>query len=235
MSNKIAVITALSGTREKLYDPKIVFPNTDYFAFVDTPQSNIKIWQQKPLLHFSNDIKFSGRRNAKIYKIIPHLFLPQYEYHFWVDASHELIMNPDEVITKYIQESEISVFKHTQRNCAYSESVIINELGYDHKENVDRQVEFYRAQGFPDNYGLYELPVSIRKNTLSTQQFNLMWYEQISRFSSRDQISFPYCLWKCGIVPKILPGGANGYNSSGTIGNNDIMPQTRNHVSSGPG
>jgi hypothetical protein len=234
MSNKIAILTALSGTREKLHDPKTIFPNADYFAFVDAPQE-AAAWQQRPLLHFSNDIKFAGRRNAKIYKVMPHLFLPGYDYYFWVDVSHEVVMNPDLVIENYMKDSEIGVFKHTQRNCAYSEAVIINELGYDHKENVDKQVELYRSQGFPDNFGLYELPVSIRKNTPTTQLFNMMWFEQICKYSSRDQISFPYCLWKTGIVPKILPGWANGYNAAGTIGNNAIMPQTRNHVSSGPG
>ncbi len=234
MSNKIAILTALSGTREKLHDPKTVFSNADYFAFVDTPQE-AKSWQQKPLLHFSNDSKYAGRRNAKIYKIMPHLFLPDYQFYFWVDVSHEVIMNPDLIIENYMKDSEIAVFKHTQRNCAYNEAVVINDLGYDHKDNVDRQIAFYRSQGFPDNYGLYELPVSIRKNTPQTQLFNLMWWDQISRYSSRDQISFPFCLWKTGIVPKILDGYANGYNASGTIGNNAIMPQIRQHVSSGPG
>lgn len=231
---KIAILTALSGTREKLHDPKTVFPNADYFAFVDTHQ-DVAVWQQRPLVHFSNDIRFSGRRNAKIYKIMPDLFLPGYDYYFWVDVSHEVVMDPEVVINTYMKNAEIGVFKHTQRNCAYSESVIINELGYDHKENVDRQVEFYRSQGFPDNYGLFELPVSIRRNTHQTQLFNLMWWEQICKYSSRDQISFPYCLWKSGITPTILPGFANGYNASGSIGNNAIMPQTHQHVSSGPG
>jgi hypothetical protein len=232
--NKIAIVTALSGTREKLHGPRLTFLNADYYAFTESVDQNVGIWKQKPLLHFTNDTKYSGRRNAKIYKIMPHLFIPGYDYYFWVDVSHEVVMNPEEVIETHLKNSDIAVFKHTQRNCAYEEAKVINELNYDHKDNVDRQVEFYKSQGFPGNYGLYELPVSIRRNTKETQIFNMMWWEQICRYSSRDQISFPYCLWKTGIVPNVLPGFANGYNASGSIGNNDIMPQIRNHVSSGP-
>ena len=34
--NKIVVITALSGNKERLRDPQIVFPGVDYVAFVDS-------------------------------------------------------------------------------------------------------------------------------------------------------------------------------------------------------
>lgn len=234
MSNKIAIITALAGNKEKLHDPRLTFLNADYFAFVDNIDQNVGVWNQKPLLHFSQDSKYANRRNAKIYKIMPHLFLPEYEYYFWVDVSHEVIMDPEEVIENYLKDSDVGVFKHTQRNCAYEEAKIINELDYDHRTNIDNQVNTYKSQGFPENYGLYELPVSIRRNTKNTKIMNLMWWDQICQFSSRDQISFPYCLWKTGISPAVLPGFANGYNKEGNIGNNDIMPQIRNHVSSGP-
>ena len=235
MSNKIAILTALSGTREKLVDPRNTFLNADYFAFTDNISQDVGIWKQIPLLHFSNDSRFAARRNAKIYKILPHLFLPNYEYYIWHDVSHSLVADPEEVCEKYLRDSDIAVFKHTQRDCAYAEANIINELNYDHRESVDSQVSFYKSQGFPENYGLYELPVSIRRNTKSTQVFNQMWYEQINRFSSRDQISFPYCLWKTGINPVIMPGFANGRNSDGSLGMNPILPQIREHVSSGPG
>ena len=77
-------------------------------------------------------------------------------------------------------------------------------------------------ENFPKKYGLYELPVIIRKNTEKIKKLNLRWWEQICRFSSRDQISMPYVLWKTNVDIKILPGFANG----GLLKNN-IMPQVR--------
>lgn len=230
--NKIAVITALSGNRERLYDPCIVFPGVDYFAFVDI-QQDVKVWKQLPLIDFTYDNKYKNRRNAKIYKIIPHLFFPQHEIHIWHDVSHELIKDPFEVIETYLKNKDIALFKHTQRNCIYEESKILNELGYDHKENIDRQVQYYKECGMPENFGLFELPVSIRKNTSKIQAMNLAWFEQICRFSSRDQVSLPFCMWKHGITPEILPGYANGYLKNNMMVTNDILPQVRIHVSSG--
>jgi hypothetical protein len=234
MMNKICVITALSGNKERLYDPGIVFPNVDYYAFVDTYNPECKVWKQKILPDFTIDIRYKNRRNSKIIKILPHLFVPDYSVYFWTDVSHELIMNPEEVIDTYLKDKDIALFKHTTRNCIYEEAKELIKLGYDVQENIERAVQFYKGNGYPANNGLYELPVSVRKNSDKIQEMNLAWWEIICRFSSRDQISLPYVLWSHGIDVSMLPGRANGHNSDGSIGCNNILKQVRQHVSSGP-
>jgi hypothetical protein len=164
MKYKIAVITSVCGLEVSVKDPAIAFDGVDYFAFVDKPH-NFKVWKEIKSLDFSTDQKYKGRRNAKIYKVLPQMFLPDYDYWFWVDSTHELIMNPIEVIENYLVDSEIGLWNHTTRNCVYDESNIVNQLGYDHSHLLDSQVNFYKSEGYPSNNGLYELPVSIRKNT----------------------------------------------------------------------
>jgi hypothetical protein len=229
--NDVVVITALSGNREKLRDPKIVFPGVDYVAFVDVKQDT-SIWEQRPLLDFTFDNKYKNRRNAKIYKILPHLFFPNHKVHIWHDVSHGLVRNPIEVIS-LMGNSDVGVFKHSQRNCIYQEANVLKELNYDYPELIDAQISHYKSLGYPENNGLYELPVSVRRNTERVQKMNLKWFEIISKFSSRDQISFPVCLWQLGINPFIFDGRANGHNPDGSIGCNNILPQIYQHVSSG--
>ena len=180
------------------------------------------MWEQRVALDFTLDDRFNGRRNAKIYKVMPQMFLPDYDYWFWVDSTHSVIIHPKEIIEKYLGDSEIGLWKHTDRDCAYSEANIIKNLNYDHIDLVDRQIEYYKSVGYPVNNGLYELPVSIRKNTDKIKILNMRWWEQICRYSSRDQISMPFVLWKTGIQPKLLPGYANG-----GLNANPIMPQVR--------
>lgn len=219
--NKIAVLTSVCDLNTPLKDPSNVFKNVDYIAFVDKLHGS-NVWKEKIALDFTLDEKYRGRRNAKIYKVMPQMFLPEYDYWFWVDSTHELIMDPKEVIEKYLGDSEIGLWRHTTRDCAYQEAEIINQLNYDHKELVDNQINYYKSLGYPENNGLYELPVSIRKNTDNIKILNMRWWEQICRFSSRDQISMPFVLWKTGIEPKILPGWANN-----GLHQNPIMPQVR--------
>lgn len=213
---KIAVVTSSIGSN-KLLDP-IPFEGVDYHAFIDDNTANDK-WTIHPVIDFSSDPIYKNRRNAKVYKILPFTFLPEYDYYFWVDSTHILEKNPFEVIDKYLIDSDVAVFKHPERNCIYSEGKIVVDIKYDHPNLVEDQLDFYRDIGYPENNGLYELPVRVQRNTELTRRMGWMWWEQICMFSSRDQISFPFVCNQLGIKPSILPGRAN------TIRGNDIMPQ----------
>ena len=213
---KIAVVTSSIGTN-KLVNP-ILFDGVDYHAFTDYEDANSS-WTIHPVIDFSSDPQFKNRRNAKVYKIIPSAFLPDYDYYFWVDSTHRLETDPKEVIEKYLSDSDIAVFKHSSQNCLYAEGNAVKKLRYDHSNLVEDQLDFYRDMSYPENNGLYELPVRVQRNTPLTQRMGWMWWEQICMFSSRDQISFPFVCHQLGIVPNILPGKAN------TIRGNAIMPQ----------
>lgn len=231
---KIAIVTALTGNYEHLVNPVVIHKNVDYHAFVDKDWPQATAWQQHPLYHYSSDPRFAPRRNAKPYKLNPFAFLQDYDMYIWVDVSHDVVANPFQIYDNYLKTSDMACFKHTARNCVYDEAKIIKELDYDHHDLVDAQMNYYRQKNFPTNFGLFEMSTFIMKDTNKTRIVSMKWMEQISKFSSRDQLSFPFCAWETGLDIKVLPGFANGFNSRGTIGNNDLMPQTRQHTSSGP-
>ena len=213
---KIAVVTSSIGSN-KLLDP-IPFDGVDYHAFIDYKDTKTT-WITHPIIDFSLDCKFKNRRNAKIYKILPFVFLPDYDYYFWVDCTHRLESNPIEVINKYLSDTDIAVFKHDQRDCIYTEGKLVMDIRFDHLNLVEDQLSFYRDMCYPESNGLYELPARVQRNTELTQRMGWMWWEQICMFSSRDQISFPFVCHQLGIKPSIFPGKAN------TIRGNTIMPQ----------
>lgn len=229
--NKIAILTAISGHRDRLSIPTVIHNNADYYAFVDEPTDEvIGPWKQMKIHPFTNDEKFSNRRKAKPYKIMPELFVSGYDYYFWADATHDVVENPQTIVDNYLKDNCIAIFRHNQRNCAYDEANEILKLNYDHLNNVTGQMKEYQKFEFPYNFGLFELPVIVRRNCFETTTLNLMWWEQICKFSSRDQISFPFCLWRTNIKYIVLPGFSNGINpKTNNIGYNDLIPQTRHH------
>ena len=228
---KIAIITALCGDREKLCNPPVIHQNADYFAFVDNKIEGT-IWNQKETLNFTIDTRYKNRRNAKIYKILPFLFVPNYDYYIWHDVSHAVVENPETICTKYMEDNSFGFFKHTARNCVYQEAEELLKLGYDHTENIKRQMASYRNDGYPDNNGLFELSAFVLKNTKDVQETCLTWWELICRYASRDQLSLPYSLWKNKVTNQVavFPGFSNGINSRGTWGNNTLIPQVRAHA-----
>lgn len=213
---KIAVVTSSIGTNNLLKPTP--FKGVDYHAFVDNVDQDTE-WIKHPIVDFSSDPRYKNRRNAKVYKILPFAFLPDYDYYFWVDSTHILESDPYEVIDKYLNTSDVAVFKHPGQNCLYDEGREVIKINFDHKNLVEDQLSFYKDMGYPEKNGLYELPVRVQRNTELTQRMGWMWWEQICMFSSRDQISFPFVCHQLGIKPSILPGQAN------TIRGNKIMPQ----------
>ncbi len=68
--------------------------------------------------------------------------------------------------------------------------------GYlDSQENIFQQKTYYQNQGFPKNYNLFAMGNHIKQVNNKNIIFGLKWWEHITKFSSRDQCSFPYCLW----------------------------------------
>ena len=114
---KIAIITSLCGLQTKLKDPSTKFAGVDYIAFVDHIHDGCDTWEQRLSLDFTLDVEYNGRRNAKIYKVMPQMFLPEYDYWFWVDSTHEVIVDPKTIINQYLGDSDIALWKHTDRDC----------------------------------------------------------------------------------------------------------------------
>ena len=71
------------------------------------------------------------------------------------------------------------------------------KLKKDTKENVDRQLNAYRKEGFPEHYGLPQTCILLRyHNEESCIKLMETWWEQLEKYSHRDQLSFNYALWK---------------------------------------
>ena len=218
---KIAVLTSSVGATLPA-EVNVKYDSADYFAFVEEELIEDSIWSPMPLRIFSIDREYANRRNAKIYKILPHLFVPGYDYYIWIDSTHAVMMDPKDIVEKYLKDSDIALFKHPERNCVYAEGNIIQGIKFDKGYHVQSQMSFYQSRSYPEENGLYELPCRIQRNSLEIQELMLTWWEIICKYSSRDQLSLPFAMDMHNIKPTIMPGRANG------IMQNEILPQVTN-------
>jgi len=222
---KIAVVTASVGA-DLPVESANPFEGVDYHAFVDftsgLERPTESMWKFHPVPQWTTDRTYTNRRHAKIFKVLPHLFLPGYDYYIWIDSTHMVAMDPKQIIEMYLKDADIALFKHPERNCVYREADIILATKFDKGYNVQSQMNFYKSCGYAEEVGLYELPCRIQRNTPQIQALMLTWWELICKYSSRDQLSLPFALTAHRITPAIMPGNANG------IMRNSILPQVRN-------
>lgn len=227
---KIAVITSVTGLKNsKILDPisnNFSIPGqVDYYAFVDR-EHDCKIWKQIDLPKYNLiDTEYADRRNAKLPKVLGSLLVPGYDYYIWHDHHCELVVKPEDVIKKYLDDADIAVFKHPHRNCVYDEIEIVQHYGVDHAKNLIEIKYFFDSNSYPRRAGLYELTSFVYRNSPKMQTAMLSWWQLICKFSSRDQISFPYIVKTHNLKCNIMPGSGLAY-----AGNNKIIPEIRNKI-----
>ena len=168
-----------------------------------------------------------NNRNAKRFKVLPHRYLQDYEYSVFIDGNMDVRGNLDELIDKYLSNSNVAFFSHNNnkldaRNCAYKEAQTILDLGsknmeltpgrgmLNYKDNpklIVNQFDKYAKLGYPEHNGLITGMVILRrhneKNCIETMED---WWKEIKYNSKRDQLSFNYCAWKNNLKFNYIEG-----------------------------
>jgi hypothetical protein len=152
------------------------------------------------------------RQLSRLGKMCPHLFFSRYEWAIYIDNGAELRCSPLDIIQQ-LQTDYLGIpppgrylFKHRMRECAYREArVCLKRLKISRKD-YRQQISQYKAEGFPENHGLYVNTVMIqRMGDPFTDRINEAWFEHYLNVSSRDQISLPYIMWKFAYPERALP------------------------------
>lgn len=194
--NKKVVYTCIIGGYDSLSEPKYITDGFDYICFTDDKSLKSDIWEIRPLPKETENL--SQVKKQRYVKINPHLFLKEYDLSIWVDGNVVLKGDLNKFVKKYINDkSSIYVPKHPQRNCIYLESTVVGRMGKDKKEVMKPQMDRYKKEGFPQNYGLLQSNILLRKHN-NEDCIKLMeeWFNEVKKGSHRDQLSFNYVSWK---------------------------------------
>lgn len=193
---KICVYTCILNDYDKLIEPFIVSKGIDYICFTNTEIVS-KNWK---CIKINLDKDLTISKNCRKYKILPHLFLKDYDLSIWIDGNILIKDNLYSFINTYIQ-NKITVFNHNstidKRNCIYEEYKAINKLKKDKSGLASIQIFKYRSENYPENNGLLCSGILIRKHN-DKEIIKLMeeWWNEVKNFSHRDQLSFNYVVWK---------------------------------------
>jgi len=195
INNKLLVYTALFGDYDDLIDPKEKYEGCDFICFTDQHHLTSDIWDIKLIEKCDLPPNLMNRK----YKILPHLYLSKYEQSLYLDANIMVLKNPLELANKYLIEYDIAMPKHFERNCLYEEAKECVILGKSKFGQTIKQIGEYQKKGFPQNYGLGENNILLRKHN-SENVIKLMndWWNELLTHTHRDQLSFAYVLWKNG-------------------------------------
>jgi len=201
-SLKKVVYTILIGNYDNIH-PIIKENGYDYFMITDQNFEN-KTDINWTILNIDKKIKFKNKKDLikkqRFYKTHPHLFFPNYNLSIYIDATYEIKGKLDDFLLRILTpKSNIYLLEHPDRNSINNEFDAVVFSKRELINVVDIIKNRYKLEKFPDNNGLAETCLIVRKhNESNCKKFMELWFQEIKQNSHRDQLSFNYILWKTG-------------------------------------
>ena len=207
---RYVVYTCILGPYNGLL-PQPQFPDVDYICFTDQKFKS-RHWKIIQIPSSTDPARESRRA-----KILPHLFLEDYEYSMYIDGNCIILKNPIPLILSALKNYTMAHFDHKHssdsRGCIYKEHLAIidiyNKSGRlkDDFEVMQKQIQIFKKEGYPENFGLIKGTVLIRKhNDSKLKQIMEEWWNIVQTGSKRDQLSFNYVAWKNNFKSLYLNG-----------------------------
>jgi len=193
--SKLAVYTCIAGDYDELLPP-ITEAGVDYFCFTDRAFHRDVGWKILPLPAAAGD-DFLASRFVKMH---PHVLFPDYSYSVYVDGNIQIKSPLMSLVCDAMDRGAVAMYRHSFRNCIYSEAKECAALGYEWLWRIDQQMAAYLEKGFPSQSGLFEANVIIRSNHAPCA-IKLMeaWWEELTHGVRRDQLSLGFLSWHHGV------------------------------------
>ena len=146
---------------------------------------------------------------SNLVKLLVHRLFPTARYSVYIDGKVTLRIDPAVLIDAMLLQHRrpYAIAAHPARQNAWDEGEASKEHKAQYSEMIDKQVLFYEQEGFPLDYQQYDsrqggligiatdVPESntiIREHNSLTNLFSCIWFNEVVRFSQREQVSFGY-------------------------------------------
>jgi hypothetical protein len=188
---KRVVYTCISNDYEELKEIEQKNPKIDYICFTDNDNLRSDTWEVRKIPEWV----FCTCQLSKIQryiKIMPHLFLDEYDVSLYIDGSMKLVRDIAEMFDAFVN-ADFVVPYHPYRNCIYDEGDVIIKHKIDEPGIVNRQLNYYKMNDFPPRQGLIQSGFLYRRHN-KLRDFSHAWWKEVFFFSHRDQLSFNYAV-----------------------------------------
>ena len=197
---KILVYSAIAGSYDNPQEHTFINKEWDYRLYTDQDIDKKKkkecLWD---IVRIKNEEGSDPNRTAKEYKILPHRFIRDYDYSIWIDGNIKIIgPHLNRMFYDFLgSEKILGISQHPTRSSVGEEIDTCLKLKKDSAHKITTWKQTLENENFPDNQGLFEMNVIIRKHK-DNNCMKIMeeWWKIIQQNSKRDQLSFSYAIWK---------------------------------------
>ena len=157
---KLVIYTVIVGGYDTLKEPEFFDDNCDYICFTDDKELTSDIWQ----IQLIGKTDLDNTRMQRMYKILPHRFLPEYEYSIYIDGNVRIIGSFRDFVKSEWRGAALLGLKHPSRDNAYDEAEACINLKKDAPEIILKQIDKYKSEGYKADNALTVNNIIFRKN-----------------------------------------------------------------------
>ncbi|KAB2637361.1 hypothetical protein D8674_027895 [Pyrus ussuriensis x Pyrus communis] len=212
--NGVVVASAIFGNFDEINQPRNISDYSKetvcFYMFIDNvteaylrtsgkmgSDRKVGIWRTV-VVH--NPPYTDGRRTGKIPKLLVHRMFPNARFSLWIDGKLELVVDPYQILERFLwrKNATFAISRHYKRFDVFTEAEANKAAGKYDNASIDFQVEFYKREGLTP-YSEEKLPITsdvpegcviIREHVPISNLAACLWFHEVDRFTSRDQISF---------------------------------------------
>lgn len=213
---RIAVYTCVFGNYDIVQEPMCHPNNIDYYIITDSDVPSTSNWKKIDTLPFKPIIKnLSNVEKNRWFKMHPSQVFKEYEYSIYIDGNVVPVTDFTELVNR-IGICGIAMYWHRFNNCVYQEALynryVVRKID---DAELQKHVGYLKEKGMPENYGMTTCNVIARQhgNDICRKVMDDWWFEFMSH-CKRDQMSFPYVVWKNNIkIADIATLGSDVWDS----------------------
>lgn len=183
-----AVYTALFGGYERLNDDQELGDGSvPFICFTDDPTLTSSVWDVvlvEPL--FAHDLQRSQRN----IKIRGHRALDRFERTLYIDNSVSLTAPASQILDDWLSEHSLALPLHNNGETVADGFRSVFLLGLDDSDRVREQLRGYtETESDVLTQSLYWGGMIARRNEPAVAEVMARWYDEVLRYSRRDQLS----------------------------------------------
>lgn len=193
---KRLVYTAVFNGYDRVYPPVVPENGVDYVIVTDEETTSAPGWRTVKV----DTSRFKTPKEANLYhRALIHRILPGYDASLYVDGNIRLLGPSLPLFEELIARgAAVMMHRHPLRSSVAEEilDVVDNNKIVDY-QLVKNELDDYCRDGFPDNVGMGETGVMLKNHHHQDLDSSMeLWWKLFKKYSTRDQISFPYVVWK---------------------------------------
>lgn len=219
---KYAVYTCITGDYDPVSEPEFYSEDCDYYLISDREPEDLQIYQWIDINKVVPEVVKDNRRKNRFCKINGPFIFSEYQFSIYIDGNVQIVGDIRKYTSK-VGKSGISAF--SLGGDLYRHALAIVNAKVENNGIIYNQIYNYFQEGMPRNYGMFNCTILVRENVNQIcQKVMCDWWNEVFNYSSRDQISFTYCLWKNGLQREDV-----GTLGDDLLDSNDYRLTSRHH------